>query len=129
MKLDYTYGYGVFKFDIQQVDPNYAPETVTTDGRPTTLNAWKTLFSVMKFIACFLHVFTKIRTKITKDLKDINEEISGKLWNCYKAPDKRTFGKPVRRLIDWATKNDISSNISSIIEKLRKKSAFFDPRL
>jgi len=118
-------GYGVFKQETIEIQPDYTPKTVTTDGWLDTQNAWKTLFSSILLIACFLHIYIKIRDRAKKKYSDIFSEVSGKLWNCYKAPDKRTFSQRVRRLIEWGSKIKIPSIISDKIEKLREKSTFF----
>jgi len=124
-EIDLTKAYGVFKQETQEIQPDYAPLTVTTDGWKATQNAWKTLFSSILLILCFLHVFIKVRDRAKKKFKDIFSEISEKLWNCFKSPDKRTFFQRIRRLLEWSSVNDVPSVISSIIETIRENSTFF----
>ncbi len=124
-ETDLTKAYSVFKTEIQEIQPDYAPKTVTTDGWQATQNAWKKIFPSLLLILCFLHVFIKVRDRAKKKFQPLFSEISSKLWNCFKAPDKRTFSQRVRRLLEWSSKKSIPSVIYEKIEKLRQKSIFY----
>ena len=63
--------YGIFKEESQNLDPQYSPKSVNTDGWKATINAWKTLFPCIFVICCFLHVFIKIRDRSQKKYKDL----------------------------------------------------------
>ncbi len=126
-ETELTKAYGVFKQEAIDVEPNYAPLTITSDGWQATQNAWKTLFSSILLIRCFLHIFIKIRDRTKNKFKDIFIEISEKLWNCFKSADKRTYSQRVRRLIEWASIDSVPSFISPILEKLRENADFFTP--
>jgi len=52
---DLKKAYGVFKEEALTVDPEYAPETVNTDGWAGTMGAWRALFVNVVLIRCFLH--------------------------------------------------------------------------
>ena len=54
--------YGVFAAKARDVEPEYAPETVNTDGWAATRNAFQTLFPLIMVVLCFLHGRLKIRT-------------------------------------------------------------------
>jgi hypothetical protein len=58
-----------FKEEAQQLNPDYQPETVNTDGWEATQKAWRSLFPLIVIIECFLHAFIKIRER-GKHLKD-----------------------------------------------------------
>jgi hypothetical protein len=126
-EIELTKAYGVFKKIAIVIQPDYEPKTVTTDGWLATQNAFKTLFSSIILIACFLHIFLKIRERSKKKYKEIFSGISDKLWNCFFATDKRKFSQRARRLIEWASnpKNNVPSFILEKIEKLRDKSILF----
>ena len=47
--------YGVFAAEARDVDPEYAPQTVNTDGWASTRNAFQTLFPRITVVLCFLH--------------------------------------------------------------------------
>ena len=85
--------------------------------------ALQTLFSSIILIAGFWHVFLKIRERCKN--KEIFSDISDKLWGCFKASDKRKFSQRVRRLIEWASKNNVSSFVLEKIKKLREKYTSF----
>ena len=96
-----TAAYGVFKAEARDVAPEYAPETVNTDGWPATRAAWKALFRRAVLLLCFLHGWLKIRDR-AKHLKDQFAEVSRRVWEAYHAPDRRGFGQRLRRLREWA---------------------------
>ncbi len=87
--------------------------------------ALQTLFSSIILIGCFLHIFLKNRYRAKKKYKDIFSDISDKLWNCFKASEKKQFSQRVRRLVEWAYKNNVPSFMLEKIEKLRQKSTLF----
>ena len=41
---DLEAGYGIFKKEAQDLNPNYSPQTCNTDGWMPTMNAFKSLF-------------------------------------------------------------------------------------
>jgi hypothetical protein len=47
--------YGEFQRESQQVNPNYRPQSVNTDGWDATQQAWKALFPQITIVLCFLH--------------------------------------------------------------------------
>lgn len=94
--------YEVFKDEARDIDPEYAPETVSTDGWWGTQAAWKLLFSAVVILQCFLHGWLKIRDR-AKHLKETFAEVSRRVWEAYHAPDRRGFGQRLRRLREWAT--------------------------
>ncbi len=74
--------YEVFKSEARDVYPEYAPKTVSTDGWKGTQAAWKTLFSKVVILLCFLHGWLKIRDR-AKHLKSCSQRFPG------------GFGKPI----------------------------------
>ena len=97
-----TQGYKTFEEESKNVDPDYSPETVNTDGWIATGLAWMTLFPAICIIICFLHGFIKIRDRCKNKFKDIFQEVCDKIWNCYRAENKRSFRQRMRRLKEWA---------------------------
>ena len=84
--------YGVFQEEARDVDPQYAPKTVNTDGWQSTRVAWKILFPLVAVLQCFLHAWLKIRDR-AKHLGELFFEISEKVWEAYHAPDRRSFSQ------------------------------------
>ena len=98
-----TKGYGTFAEEVRNVDPEFSPETVNTDGWEATQQAWTTLFPSVVVILCFLHGFIKIRDRCKK-LGSLFDEICTLVWNAYHAKTKRSFAQRIRRLREWAGK-------------------------
>jgi len=101
-QADLTEAYGVFAEEAQAVDPDYAPDTVHTDGWQPTQGAWKTLCENVTLILCFLHAFLKIRDRTTQALGAVGQAVHKRVWDAYHAPRKRAFSQRVRRLKAWA---------------------------
>jgi hypothetical protein len=93
--------YAVFKEEALDITPKYAPRTVKTDGWKGTKAAWKALFRRVVVLQCFLHAYLKIRES-GKHLKEQFAEVSRRVWQAYRAPDRRCFGQRLRSLRGWA---------------------------
>lgn len=89
-----TQAYGVFADEAKAVDPDYAPETVNTDGWSATQGAWKALFPPITVILWFLHAFLKIRDRATKALAEAFDQVRERVWQAYHAPTKAAFAQP-----------------------------------
>lgn len=96
-----TEAYGHFKAEAQQLQPDYLPQTVNTDGWTATGLAWMTLFPAIVIIRCFLHAFIKIRS-CCKRMKNDFGEIQSCVWDIYHAPDPLIFMKNVAEFKTWA---------------------------
>ena len=57
---DLQAAYGVFAQEARELNPDYQPQTVNTDGWEATQKAWKNLFSGVTLILCFLHTILSI---------------------------------------------------------------------
>jgi hypothetical protein len=120
-----TAAYQVFKQEAQCIKPEYSPDTVNIDGWKATRNALQTLFPAVVIVCCFLHVFIKIRDRAKKKYRDIFENVSSKLWECYRAESKGSFSQRIRRLLEWCEKTNTPSVIIDPIKKLRKNIAAY----
>ena len=96
-----TQTYGQFKFEALNVDPDYQPDSVNTDGWKATVNAWLTLFPSITMILCFLHSFIKIRN-CGKKLGDTYFELCTKVWAVYHASSEAAFHAQIADLAIWA---------------------------
>jgi hypothetical protein len=110
-----TDGYGEFKQEAQELDPNYAPHTVNTDGWEATQNAWQKLFPSITIILCFLHAWIKLRDRF-KRYKELLNTVGEHVWHAYHAETKAQFSQRIRRLREW-TKSRFRRN-SPLKEKL-----------
>jgi len=117
---DLSQAYGVFQKEVHNVDPDYQPETVNTDGWEATGKAWKKLFPGIIVILCFLHAFLNIQKRCTKKLGNLVKHIGERVWKVYKAENKRSFMQRARRLREWAEKNldgIVLEKVKSLCEK------------
>jgi hypothetical protein len=127
---DLTNGYRIFKAESQDIQPLYAPKTVNTDGWFGTQNSWKALFPKIVIIQCFLHAFIKIRDRAVKKVQDVFKEISEKVWDSYKATNKRSFSQCIRRLREWAQTNVsecmMKEQLIDLCSKTQRWQKFYD---
>jgi hypothetical protein len=117
--------YAIYKEEARNVEPDYSPQTVNTDGWKATVNAWKSLFPSVVPILCFLHMFISIRSRAKKKFGEIYQEVVTKLWECYRAETKASFSQRIRRFAEWAEKVSLPSAISDKIGKIRKNISKF----
>jgi hypothetical protein len=95
-----TFGYGAFKQEAQDVEPDYSPETVNADGWAATRLAWLGLFPLVAVLRCFLHGWLSIRDGCKKHPRF--HDLSDRVWQAFRGPDRRAFGQRLRRLREWA---------------------------
>jgi hypothetical protein len=114
-----TEAYQRFKNEALQLNPDYKPETVNTDGWGATQKAWLSLFPLIVLIECFLHAFIKIRSR-GKHLKDTFHLLSQKVWEVYHAVDAASFRVQAKELLTWA-ENNTASYVLEAVQKLYSK--------
>jgi hypothetical protein len=118
-----TEAYGYFKQEAQTLVPDYAPQTVNTDGWLATQKAWQALFVTLTVIECFLHAFLKIRDRC-KRLKTIFPQIKDHVWSIYHAPDPADFRQRMSQFQAWAQQT-VTGTALEAIEKLVAKTDRF----
>jgi hypothetical protein len=121
----FTQAYGTFKTEAQQLQPDYAPTTVNTDGWQATHNALKALFPTLIVIRCFLHIYIKIRDRTTKAFRERVQEMMTKLWACYQADAPRSFAQRIRRLHEWAQRQSLPDVLCKPLELVRQNLSAF----
>jgi hypothetical protein len=117
---DLAAAYGVFRDEARNVDADYEPKTVNTDGWKGTRAAWLTLFPAIILLRCFLHGWLKIRDR-AKNLKETFFELSTRVWDAYHAPDKRSFSQRLRQLKTWAGQNVGGVVLDAVLDLCGKK--------
>lgn len=113
--------YQHFKDEAQQLQPDYQPETVNTDGWEATHKAWRRLFPLIVILECFLHAFIKIRQR-GKHLKDAFGQLAQQVWAVYHAVDAASFYLQAQELLTWAETN----TTGYVLEAVRKLCAKVD---
>lgn len=97
---DLTEAYQVFHDEALNIDPDYQPDSVNTDGWSPTQTAWTLLFPAVAIIECFLHAWLNIRTRGKKH--ELFDEVSRRVWEAYRSVSRRSFSQRVRHLRTWA---------------------------
>jgi len=119
-----TEAYSQFKQEAQNVNPDYAPQTVNTDGWTATQNAWRALFVTITIIECFLHAFLKIRDRCKKRWQTVWPEIQQQVWDIYHAADPQQFRQQTTDFLTRA-RQTVSGPALQAIEKLGAKTDLF----
>ena len=105
---DLRQGYETFAQEALNLNPDYQPITVNTDGWKETQSAWKQLFPKITLILCFLHSILGI-VKHLRRTQGFLRQVQDKLWNIYHATTKRQFAQRLRRFHQWVTLQHIES--------------------
>ena len=108
--------YGVFAAEAKDVAPDYAPETVNTDGWVATRNAFQGLFPAIAVILCFLHGFLKVRDRCRK-ARDLHRRI----WEVYRAATAEEFRRRMDELRSWGATQTWTAPAREMMEKLWSK--------
>jgi len=116
--------YSKFKEEALDLNPEYRPKSVNTDGWRATVNTWMSIFPGICVIACFLHVFIKIRDR-SKKFGELFNAAADRIWHCYEASSKASFSQRVRRLCEWVDAENLPTVISKPIMKLKENLASF----
>ena len=88
-----TDAYGQFKEEVHQVQPDYQPKTVNTDGWQATMKAWHTLFPSICLIQGFLHAILSIKKVSTRTTKALYDLIVENAWTRYRADTTRSVAQ------------------------------------
>jgi hypothetical protein len=118
-----TEAYQHFKDEAQVLNPDYAPETVNTDGWSATQRAWLSLFPTIIIIECFLHAFIKIRER-AKHLKETFSQLSQQVWNVYHAADAAAFRSQAEALCLWAQQHTTGYALEAVLKLCAKTERF-----
>jgi len=115
-EIHLTEAYGIFATETHGLKPDYQPETVNTDGWWATQNAFKSLFSNIVPILCFLHGFLKIRDRGRK-LRDLHQQV----WDVYRAESKESFLQAMRDFKTWFDQGIWTKTLIEAVDKLCHK--------
>jgi hypothetical protein len=108
--------YGVFAAESHDVQPGYAPETVNTDGRAATRNAFGSLFPTVAVIRCFLHGFLKVRDRCRKA-----HELHRRVWDVYRAANAEEFRRLMGEFRQWCGARTWPASVGEMLAKLWAK--------
>jgi hypothetical protein len=105
--------YGVFAAEARDIEPEYAPETVNTDGWAATRNAFRSLFPSIAVVLCFLHGFLKIRDRCRKA-----HDLHRRVWDVYRAATAEEFRRLMGELQQWCATQTWTATVREMLEKL-----------
>jgi hypothetical protein len=108
--------YAVFKAEAANVEPGYQPKTVNADGWASTRAAWLALYPAVVVLRCFLHGWLNVRDR-AKHLKSIFKVVGDKVWDAFRAENKRGMAQRLRRLREWA-KGNLTGPVLEQVNKL-----------
>ena len=108
--------YGVFAAEARDVDPEYAPQTVNTDGWASTQNVFQTLFPLITVVLCFLHGFLKIRDRCRKA-----HELHRRVWDVYRAATAEAFRRLMNEFQQWCATQTWTTSVREMLTKLWNK--------
>ena len=108
--------YGVFAAEARDVEPEYAPETVNTDGWAATRNAFQALFPTIAVVLCFLHGFLKVRDRCRK-ARDLHRRV----WDVYRAATAEEFRRLMGELQQWCATQTWTAPVREMLAKLWAK--------
>jgi len=111
-----TEAYGKFEQECRDVNPDYAPKTVNTDGWFATQNAFKALFSSITVILCFLHGFLKIRDRCRKA-----RELHTQVWDVYRAQTAAEFHQRMSAFRLWFEQRTWNKSVADAVAKLWRR--------
>ena len=111
-----TAAYGDFAAEARDLNPEYAPKTVNTDGWAATQNAFQACFSSIVVILCFLHGFLKIRDRSRK-----NHELHRNVWEVYWAKTAEEFRSRMEAFQIWFEAQTWTASVREMAAKLWKR--------
>jgi hypothetical protein len=113
---DLQAAYGVFKREARDVQPGYAPQTVSVDGWASTRQAWLALFPLAALLRCFLHGWISIRSR--GKLSPAFAALSERVWSAFRAATRAGLAQRLRRLWEWAQRQELTAWLREQVEKL-----------
>ena len=108
-----TDAYGQFAAESRAVNPQYAPQTVNTDGWCATRNAFRALFSTIVPVLCFLHGFLKIRDRCRNA-----RELHDRVWEVYRAATAAEFCERLATFRAWCQQGPWPKAVLEMVTKL-----------
>jgi len=108
--------YGVFAAEARDVAPEYAPETVNTDGWAATRKAFQVWFPRITGVLCFLHGFLKLRDRCRK-ARDLHRRV----WEVYRAATAEEFRRLMSEFQQWCGTQTWTAAVREMLEKLWTK--------
>ena len=105
--------YGVFDTEARDVDPDWQPKSINTDGWKATRKSMIGLFPKVMLVLCFLHGFLKIRDRCHKE-----HGLHERVWNVYRAETETEFRSGLEELKQWSETQELREPVQTALNKL-----------
>lgn len=105
--------YGQFAREARDLQADYAPKTVNSDGWFATRNAFRALFPMIVSVLCFLHGFLKIRERCQKA-----RELHRRVWEVYRAATAAEFSTRMAAFLEWCQTQTWPKAVQEMVAKL-----------
>jgi hypothetical protein len=105
--------YADFAREARDVQGDYAPQTVNTDGWAATQNAFRALFPTIVVVLCYLHGFLKIRDRCRK-----NHDLHRRVWEVFRAPTAAAFRQQMQDFQAWGAQQALPGPVREALTKL-----------
>ena len=111
--------YGEFIKEAKELNPDYLPISVNTDGWKSTRKVWSKLCPSIVLVLCFFHSAKKIQD-VSKRLESKND-LMKRVWDCYKAKSFAGLAQNLRRLKEWSVKEKLPEKVMDKVNELYEK--------
>jgi hypothetical protein len=115
-----TDAYGTLAAEARQVDPQYAPQPVNTDGWKTTQNAWHVLLPALPVILGCLHGFLKLRHRCRKALA-----LPQQVWEVDRAATAAEFLARMTAFRTWTASQTWPAAVREGLAKLWNRASAY----
>ena len=110
--------YQVFAEEAADMEPQWQPESINTDGWKATRNSLRRLFPQVLLVPCFLHGFLKIRDRSRKD-----RGLHARVWDVHCAESaeefhQRMYDQRMSDLRTWSETQDLKPTAREALSKL-----------
>ncbi len=105
--------YGQFEKEAHDVDSDWQPRSINTDGWQATRKSIIGLFPHVVLVLCFLHGFLKIRERCRKD-----HGLHERVWNVYRAETEADFHSEMLELKSWSETAELRDPVKTALKKL-----------
>lgn len=115
---------GTMGKEAHQLQADYQPKTGNPDGWQATMNAWRTLFPSICLLQCFWHAIRSLRNVAIKATKALYDRMVERVWEAYRATNKRSFSQRLRRVREWGEGLHDSPLKTKLLKLYQKKAGF-----
>lgn len=116
-----TQAYDQFAAEARDVQPDYTPHTVNTDGWFATQNTFQALFPTIAVVLCFLHGFLKVRDRCRKA-----HELHQRIWDVYRAATAVEFQTQMTAFLAWFDPGAWPATVRDMVAKLWQRAAEYE---